>query len=480
MLSDQFGFVTYSTLLVAYLTAEVRNLRLIDSRGVWLNPVVLASLITFIFISGLTNILYFMPENLVLLEGIRPDVTPWMNKFMFLVVLGACAMWTGYDSAPGKALGDVLQRSNHMHALMRTEAELNRLVVIICIVISIGSRLLAIKLGVFGYSASYENLITYANIREYLNMADMLSKFALLVVAIHYFATPNPSIPDRGLMWFIIGYQVLFGFLSGFKSAVVVPFIIVALACYSQQHRFPRWLIPAIVVALTAAFLIIEPFRVTRHEKSAFVGTSLESIISTITDVQSIQSFENTRTAPVWLSVIARNNFTYTASLGIEYAANKELPDDSPPFLSNILLSPAHALIPRFLWHSKPLQEDGYWYTRKVVGQDIFSASAMTPFTYLNFAGGPVAVVLGFFLVGVIQRGMFEGLSNFGTGGLVVLMGLLTTIGTIDSSFNTVFVGTIRYFPMLVLAQCALLRHACQPDNAAMPHGPEIDAAPSS
>lgn len=148
------------------------------------------------------------------------------------------------------------------------------------------------------------------------------------------------------------------------------------------------------------------------------------------------------------------------ASLGIEYAAKNELPAGSPAFLGDIFLAPAHAFIPSFLWKSKPLQNIGLWYTNQVLGFTFFSSTAMSAFTYLNFAGGPLAVILGFLMVGILQRGLFDGLRHFGGGGLIVLFGLLGTLVNIDSAFNAFFVGVIRFLPILVVVQYVLLRRS--------------------
>ena len=100
----------------------------------------------------------------------------------------------------------------------------------------------------------------------------------------------------------------------------------------------------------------------------------------------------------------------------------------------------------------------GLWYTNVVLGQNLISAAAMSPFTYLNFAGGPLAVILGFLLLGILQRGLFDGLRDYGGGGLIVLLGLLVTLGIVESAFNTIFINIIRLFPLLVVAQYFILQ----------------------
>ena len=82
----------------------------------------------------------------------------------------------------------------------------------------------------------------------------------------------------------------------------------------------------------------------------------------------------------------------------------------------------------------------------------------MSAFTYLYFAGGAVAIILGFFAVGIMQRAVFDGFRQFGLGGMVVVFGLLGALSNIDSAFDTLIVALVRLTPLLVLLQFVLLR----------------------
>lgn len=461
LITNSQGLVAYTLLLLGYLYAEAKNLRAREPHLFWINPVVLASIFTFVMAFGITNVIYFMPEAVVALVGLEPIATPWMNQLMLLVVLGAISMWVGYNSGMGGGMGQMLQRSRVLRKWISPSLRINKPALYACLAISLIAKLWAIKLGVYGYSSTYDQLIAAASYTQYFYMADSLGKLALVGVALQCFAAPRTSRADRRLLWLVLGYEVAFGFLLGMKSAVVMPFIIVGIIYYSQRNRFPRWLIPAVVVGLMAAYAVIEPFRAARNENAGFVGTSLGSIVSTMTSASSVNADDGGERASTALSILARFNMTYIASLGIEYAANNsELPAGSPEFLSNIILAPAHALIPRFLWNSKPLETIGLWYTNQVVGLDLYSSTAMSPFTYLNFAGGPLAVILGFLMVGILQRGLFDGLRHFGGGGLIVLFGLLGTLVNIDNAFNSFFISLIRYLPILVVLQYVLLRRS--------------------
>jgi len=461
-ITNSQGLAAYSLLLLGYLYVETRNLWAREKQLFWINPVVLASIFTFVLAFGVTNVLYFFPEDLGALVGLEPIATPWMNQLMLLVVLGAISMWVGYSSGMGRRMGRMLQCSRVLRKWMSPSLRINKPALYACLAISLLAKLWAIKLGVYGYSSSYDQLIAAASYTQYFSMADSLGAVALMVVALQVFARRRSSLADLQLLWLILGYEVVFGFLSGMKSAVVKPFIIVGFMFYSQRNRFPRWLIPAVVVGLMVAYAVIEPFRYARNMNRGFEGTSLGSIVSTMTSASNIKADDGAESAPTALMILARSNMTYIGSLGIEYAArHSELPPGSPAFLGNIILAPASAFIPRFLWAGKSLQNIGIWYTQKVMGRYYsYSSTAMSAFTYLNFAGGPLAVILGFLLVGIIQRGLFDGLRHFGGGGLIVLFGLLGPLVNIDSAFDSFFVGLIRFFSILVVVQYVLLRRS--------------------
>jgi len=456
LITNAQGLVAYTVLLIGYLSVETKNLWARETHLFWINPVVLASLFTFVLAFGVSNVLFFMPEDVLEVVGLEPIVTPWMNQLMLLVMLGALAMWLGYDSGIGRRLGRMLQISRFLHQWMTTSTRVNRPALYVCIAISLVARLLMIKLGVYGYSSNFNQLIAGAAYTQYLLMAESLGEIALLGLAIQCFASARSTLFNRQLLTLVLGYEVLFGFLSGFKSQVVIPFIIVGLVYYSQRHRVPWIVIPAVVLGLFAAYAVIEPFRDARNQDAGFEGTSVEGIGQTMISASSEPGAEE-EGAGTALSILSRLNLTYVASRGLEYAATTAPPEGSPDFLGDIILAPAHALIPRFLWKNKPLHVSGLWYTVEVIGVDVYSSTAMSPFTYLNFAGGPLAVVLGFFSVGIIQRGLFDGLRGFGGGGLIVLLGLLGVLTNIDSTFNAFPTAIIRIFPLMVIAQYVLL-----------------------
>jgi len=462
LITDSVALACYSLLLLAYLYVEAKSLWVQETHLFAINPIVLASIFTFAVPFGVSNILFFMPENEIASLGLLPGSTPWMNQLMLLVLLGACAMWVGYSSGIGRSMAGMLQRRRVLHRWILSSVRINTPALFAFLGISILARLLAIQLEVYGYAAGIEQLIAGASYLEYIAIANSLGRLALVGVTMQACAPSRTILWDVGLLALVLGIEITFGFLAGFKSAVVMPVIIVGVVYYSQRNRFPLWFVPAVVIAIVTAYLVIEPFRATRKEDLGFYGTSVSGIIEAMPSYGSIGTSDAGEGPNTALRLAARLNLTYLGSLGIEYAANYELREDSPSFLEDIFLAPVYAVVPRVLWESKPLQNLGTWYTDVVVGAGTGNSTGMGPFTYLNFAGGPLAVLLGFFIVGIFQRGLFDGLRDFGGGGLFVLLGLLETLASVNSSFNSFFVAIIRYLPLLVVAQSVMLKRTGQ------------------
>jgi hypothetical protein len=467
------AFVLLTLLLLIYFALEVNRVRLLHPVRWLMNPVVLCSLMTFVLYFGVTNLLYFLPEDFVALIDVRPEVTPLMNKLMLLVVIGAVAMWLGYWSPLAARLtvkGPLVKFHN---LFFKVKAAPNAWVLPVLILISLASRLIQVRLGVFGYSSNYERLIEAASYTQYLSMAGSLGKLALVVATFNYY---SPHLRRQARIWFfgILAYEILFGFLSGFKSAVVFPFIIVLLCHYLRVGRVSRYWLIAIPLGIMVAYAVIEPFRLMRNN-NADIDTSLISIVNTmatstlseVVEVESDHDFGPVYTeAPVLLNMMNRFNLTSVGSLGISFAddyenqsaASEPFSVESPKFIWDIILAPLHAWIPRFLWgEGKSLGNTGLWYTQAVVnpisGHEVYSSTAMGIFTNLYFAGGTIAIFCGFFFIGFINRLLFFITQPWiSDAGGIVFMSMLTTTAIIaEVPFNGIIVSIFRQLPLVLI-----------------------------
>lgn len=445
------GLGMYSCLLVVYLVFEIARMRARIRGRLFVSPVVLASVFGFALPFGLTNFIYFLPSDTFGRAG-SIDVTPAMNDLMWLVLLAACCMWAGYDSGIARAIGRRIANSAFLGRAFSSGARVNRPAVLVCLGLSLAARAFEAQQGVLGYGDS-DQLLALAPYREYLTVLDLLGRWALIALAIEYYGTPRPTTSQRVLLWGTLMYEVSLGFLTGFKSAALLPIGFVALASAGQRGRLPRWTGPVILTTLVAAYALVQPYRALSGE----VGTRRSLLAVGTTMLQAQREASTSDDDPLLLQVVTRINLTYFASLGVAYArSGAPLPGNSPDFLGDILLAPIYAVIPRLLWDAKPLHDSGQWYTTYIVGVDSVSSTAMSAVTSLNFAAGVTGVTIGFLLVGLLQRSLSDGFGAFGAGGLMMLIALLPSVVVFEGALGPQIASLVRAVPILVVVQWLL------------------------
>lgn len=462
--SPKVRLAALTLLLAGYLAVEIGRLRLRSPDRWLLNPAVLASFLTFLVSFALGNVLFLMPEEKVALVGLLPEVTPAILKLVLLVLLGAVAMWSGYWSPFAALLAVRFREWTPVRRLLRGRFELRPAAIVACLLACLGSRLLLIALGIYGYSSDPARLAETASYRQYLVLAESLGKLALFLVAMDHYNPERPS-GNAKLLAALLGFELFFGFLSGFKSAVAMPFVILGVSHYLMRGRIPWRIVSVLPLAIVAAYYVIEPFRLARYSDDDFRGTDMGAIASTmvnaaLADREAGADLEVGETAGTGLALLARASLTEVASLGIGYADTTPLPPGSPAFLKDIFLAPLYAVVPRAIWSSKEMSRHGLWYVQEVMGiHDLNTAVGMSPFTYLYFAGGGAAVVLGFYFIGSIQRFVTLSFMTGRNGGATIVFALLLPIvAIVDSVFFTTIVELIRMLVIGVVLQSVLLK----------------------
>jgi hypothetical protein len=460
-ISVRLGFAILTVLLLAYLWTQILQLRRVHADRWLLNPVVLCSLVTFFMNFGYSNALYFFPEDTLIALGLQLEVTPAMFKLMWLVLLGAIAMWLGYWSRLAAYLSNTRNRKN-FSKILQTSNRLHPWGLPILLIVCLTSRLISIQLGVFGYSSNYDRLIEMGGVTQYLTLGSSLGKLALVVIGLQYYAN-QPSLKTKTLFFVTLGFELIFGLLSGFKSQVVMPFVIGGICQYLMTNSVPKKWLLWVVVGMFAAYQIIEPFRDAKNSDKYFQGVTIGEISEVMIDAffkEQKQVDDNAKVSTA-LSFMARSSLAYAGSLGIGYADRvASLPPASPKFLENIFLAPLHAWVPRLIWTSKPVGNLGLWYSREVSGNyESLSAMAMSPFTYLYFAGGAVAVFMGFLFIGMTQRWFFFTLQpTVYLSGAVVFLAMLTPVVVISDGLNDLIIVLARELPLLLIVQRIIYR----------------------
>jgi hypothetical protein len=458
------AFPLLCTLVLSYALLQALLVRNSQPELWLLNPAVQSALLLHFVPTAGALILPFLPEELQWAAGFDPFNDRWAIRYEWLNLVGAIALWTGYWSGIANALARVLASSNVLRRALRPGLALNLWVALALVLLSSGFRLLTIRLGLYGYAASLERRELAEAYSQYLAMAGELGKVVLVAVSLATFQGKA----SKWLLAVLLVGETLFGILSGFKSAVILPAIIVGLSAYAVRGRLPAIFAPTIVLGVFAAYALIEPFRDARFKELDFDSTSLSSIVDTFLASRDSVYDRGDPDGPVATttsSVVLRVSDVVTAANGIEFAERWQvLPEGSPAVLEDILLSPLYGIVPRLLWEDKPINDVGVWYTQVVMGEGTTSSTAMYPVTYLNFAGGITAVIIGFLVVGVIQSALFRGIAAH-SGALFLIVCLVGTLGHVDSVYYAFFVSLIRNVPLLFALNWLLFRRASRPEG---------------
>lgn len=452
-LTERNAFFLLTILLILYLLLQVVITIRAQSKFWILNPIIQSSIFLFGLSYAFSNFLFFFSSDQLENLGVIPEINFSMVKLMYLILIGATSMWIGYYSLFSKISTNKSSVAKFNTIFMGFTNEYRSLVIPFFIVISTITRYIQLQLGIFGFSSvSYDNLIEAANYSQYLSLGSALSKAALLLVSLKYYSG-DKSNNNKFWFYFIVSTEVLWGFLSGFKSQVITPFIILAVSQYIVTNKLKfRWLI-YLVIFISLAYIIIEPYRAYRlHNNEFSKNESIFDLIENMREAQKLAINVSTTEVPLILAVSTRSNLTWIGSFGIQFKDDGYVSSTAPNFLKNIISAPFHAFIPRVIWKTKPVNNLGLWYNNEIIGNQNSTSIAMGPITFLYFSGGPLMIFLGFFFVGFIQKIVFSYFNPaYSFASAFIFLVLLSGVSNIESSFNSYITSIFRDVPILII-----------------------------
>lgn len=455
------SFIIKNIFLLTFLFYNIVNYKNNKPHNWLLNPAVLASLITFTLGYSFTNFIYFIPgsesEN-QMLELLGSEPFGALNNGMNAVIISAIAMWIGYNTNLGIKLYKLILRFPiNFKKYFRRSFTPNLRIIYVIFSLAVIARIYAIYLGIFGYSQSPENLKESIGIAYILISVGDLATLSLVVLSFSYFNNPNNH-RYKYLFFIILIVEIGFGILSGMKGTVIMPLILSFIIYYLVTNKFHKGFIIGGIIFITIAYVIIEPFRILKSIDPNFKSTPA-NIINTMVDAYFLNKRIKlvTGSEDIFERIVSRNAFLLPAAKALQYSDKIGLKNSDPDFFEKIYTIPIQAFIPRFIWSDKPIEDQAKWYSVNVWGSVETSAVAMTPMGFLYFAGGYVFIILGFFLIGIMQKTLWQ-FYRGGGGQLLIFLALLSTVVLIDSAFNGIIVYWLRFLPIFIFLQYFILK----------------------
>ncbi len=455
------SFIAKNIFLLLFLYYNINNYRKSNPHHWLLNPAVLASILTFLLGYCITNFVYFIPgsENEKLmyrLLGLEPLID--FNKGMNAIIIAAISMWIGYNTKFGiKLYHFILRFPINFKKYFRSSFIPDMQIVYLIFGLAIGTRLYAIQLGIYGFSQSTEKLTASIGIAYILMSFTELTSLCLLVVSFAYFKNPK-NFNYKFTFFLILTVEIGFGILSGMKSAVIMPLIFSFVTYYLVNNKIHKGLIVAVAIFIIIAYVIIEPFRMLKSKDANFQSTP-SNIANTMVDAYFLN--KSMKIVPgsenIFENIANRNAYLLGASKSIQYAEVHGLGANDPDFLAKIYTIPVQTFIPRLIWSNKPIEDAGRWYSVNVWGSTPINSVAYTPIGFFYFAGGFVFIVLGFLLIGILQKTLWQ-FFLAGGGQILIFLALLSTVVIIDSAFNGMIVYWLRFLPVFIFLQAIILK----------------------
>lgn len=330
---------------------------------------------------------------------------------LWLVAAGLTAWLLGYLCGPGRAASRAAARV--LASMRRRYGTTVRSIAAPWALYAIGiaARLASTATtGRFGYVGDVSTAVSSATgYGQILGALTLCAPLAVAAAAIQVFRERRPRARTTLAVLFLT--ELAFGAAAGGKQSFIIAVLAVFIPFSAARRRLPR----AALVALIIVFLfVVIPFN--QAYRSAVRGGST-----------SLSPREALAAAPGILSDTLANHSLLTvipSSLNLLLERVQEI--DAPaiivertpgqiPFSNPVALmeAPVLGVIPRVIWHSKPIMDTGYQFSQQYYGlpPTLYTSSAVTPIGDLYRHGGWVPVIGGMFLLGCALNLLDEALN---------------------------------------------------------------------
>lgn len=445
-------FIISNIVFTVFVILKILLLR--NEKYALLNPLLLASIKMFLLSYGAT-IFYIFIGNKPLNSYIEVhNPYGYLNNGMIYASIGFITMWFSYHGSTARKIAtSIVNYLTLCRNIIRRELQPRWFIIYSTFIISIVFKLLIVSLGVYGVLGTIFMKSTTPPFLNYIVTLSSASSGILLILYLNYFETGNNK-------WIFFSFFILdlfFSIITGFKGTILMSILMVPIAYYLVNQRLRSLYIIVAFLSLLYSYKIVEPYRNLLRSKSKFELNSINNITKGIIDSYRSENFVEKN--PDKLKIIKRFNFLPELTKFQEYKIEHGLKHYDPDFLYLTLTAPVQAFIPRFLWENKPKSDLGLrWVTQKVFRRNYNSSTAFGPLGFLYLTGGAVAIIIGFFIVGVFLRLINQFLISGYWGGIFVALALTFNAVALEAQFNFYVISFIQTLILVLLFQFFLFK----------------------
>lgn len=395
---------TYSWLLLLFtaLVAALAARRRIQGEFDWFEPGLFMAVVYLLFF-GFAG-LRFVANPSELHPFLQGDQS-WLSWALFFVLLGILAFWAGYYGRWGLTLHKLTH--NPGREWLRSQATIRGGVVAGIYLVGLAARLFMLRQGIYGYLRDPEYFATVPY-GEFFVRVEAFCGYALVLAWIDWYSHPKAT-ARRLFALSLLGSEMLWGFFSGMKMNVILPLLFVAMIYTYKRGRLPvRYVASAFLIAIMI-YPVNTLYRTMVSSGELEIRTPMDMIASSPVLVDELL-FQFDDPGLYWES--GYDSALRRASMIQSYALLLKYLDQTDAYWHGryVWMLPALIVVPRAVWHDKPVSNIGYWFSVNVWGLDPHVQTSMA-ITYpgdLYLQFGLPSLFVGMFLTGIVLRWVYE------------------------------------------------------------------------
>jgi hypothetical protein len=323
------------------------------------------------------------------------------------VILGTIAFWLGCELGRRRGRDGISPvRGAQGLAWEPRKASVLIMVVALCAV-SFGTKLVLLQNELFSYVGSMEKYYEHLASMQVLNFISQLGTLALIIATIErYRERPDPF--WRILFVAVFSMEVFWGLISGMKSFALQNFLVVALvSSFVKQRLNLRWLV-ILFFALVLLYPVSNAYRSLVREGDVEV-TSFEKAAQAAQMACSKVGEDLSTAGDFWReglnSTLGRLDLLTSVAQVLTLGPRASMVKGDVHWW----MLPVYPFVPRFLWPSKPILDEGGRFTVALRGGygDAATAGTSTAVTYpgdLYLQFGLLGIPIGMSILGLVVQ----------------------------------------------------------------------------
>jgi hypothetical protein len=326
---------------------------------------------------------------------------------LFYCILGMVGFWAGCQAARRKQDGPTSSGLSNEATVPASRQAGIILSTIALYAIAFGTKFYLLRSQLYSFTGSLDKYFANLASMQVLNLIAEFGTFALVVATIErYRKRSNPT--WKVLFWFIFSSEILWGLISGMKAAIFQNFLLVALVSSVIQRRLNlRWLIlPAFGFVLF--YPVSNAYRgvLTRGGPGvvSFAGAGRAGQMAFKDATQ-----EGASAGSLWsrgqISTLQRFDLLTCVAEVLTLGPRAGMVKGDMRWW----MLPIYPFVPRFLWPSKPILDEGGRFTAALIGGSGIPTTGLGSVAvtypgdlYLQF--GLLAIPVGMFLFGLVAQ----------------------------------------------------------------------------